>query len=69
MILVLATYACFQFICKENKPVIKITKYGDILDKDPELASDYKKYTARTIGLTNTSILSEVEEIAGKSGK
>lgn len=60
LIIVLGTYACCQFICKEEKPVVRVTRYGSILDKDPELRQDHLKYDAKTIGINDTSMISEV---------
>jgi hypothetical protein len=40
--------------------VIRVTKYGSILDKDPELRKDNLKYDAKTIGLNDHSMISEV---------
>lgn len=54
-------YACFQYIFKKPQPVIKVTKYGSILDKDPELRKDLMKYDPKTIGVTDESIISEVQ--------
>ena len=61
LILVLGTYACCQFVCKEKKPVVRVTRYGSILDKDPELRKDHLKYDAKTIGLNDQSMISEVK--------
>ena len=60
LIIVLGTYACCQYICNEQQPVVRVTRYGSILDKDPELRQDHLKYDAKTIGLNDNSMISEV---------
>jgi hypothetical protein len=40
---------------------VRVTRYGSILDKDPELRKDHLKYDAKTIGLNDQSMISEVK--------
>jgi hypothetical protein len=60
LIIVLTVYACCQYICKPPEKVIRVTRYGSILDKDPELRQDHLKYEANAIGLNRDSMISEV---------
>ena len=53
-------YLCAYVLCKEEKPVIRVTRYGSILERDPDLVRDNLVYSAQTIGLNDESAISEV---------
>jgi hypothetical protein len=60
MMIILLIYLCIYCLCKERKPTRKITRYGSILDRDPDLGMDNIVYTPQTIGLSDEVTLSEV---------
>lgn len=53
-------YLCTFVLCKEKKEVVRVTRYGSILDRDPDLGKDNMVYSPYTIGLNDESMISEV---------
>lgn len=60
LVVCLFIYLCTYALCKEKKEVIRVTRYGSILDRDPDLGKDNMVYSPYTIGLNDDSAISEV---------
>lgn len=63
LIVCLFIYLCLYAFCREKKEVIRVTRYGSILDRDPDLGKDNMVYSPYTIGLNDDSAISEVAPI------
>lgn len=67
LLLFVAIFVFSKCLCEESKAEEKTkyksnTKFGTILDKDPDLRSDYYKTEVKTIGLNQESFFSEVQQ-------